>query len=96
MLILLDYSLALGQNPQVIFITSGKASCTYNVPDLVHIKPLSKILHLLSILCFGFKFEVQLRLWLLGSHIKLIIPTIRKNKAEKNEGQGKHTTPRDP
>lgn len=56
-----------------------------NVPDRVRIKPLSKILHLLS--CFDFKFEVQLCLWLLGNHIELIIPTIRKNKAEtKGEG----------
>lgn len=28
---------------------------------------------------------MQFRLWLLGSHIKLITPTVRKNKAENKE-----------
>lgn len=79
---LLGYSI-VRMDSTGIFMTVEK-TCSPNVPDADQIKPFSKISHLLPQFDF-LKFEMQFRLWLLGSHIKLITPTVRKNKAENQE-----------
>jgi hypothetical protein len=47
----------------------------------VQIEPVPKSSQLLAP-CFDFTVEVQLCPWVLGIHTRLVIPTIRKKKAE--------------